>query len=459
MKIVGANVHVVTLAGGLGGRLNATTNPVIAEYPIAKPICPVGNLRIIDFTLRALAKAGLKDWHFAVYHLPETIQRIVGTGRIYGNDVKVNYLRDSDSEALDTAGSVAKIVKEHGWDRDPQNVVVVPSADIIHNVPLEKIIEEHIENRERHKALATIVVNRVPWESVERFGTVRLEGMPERKDFKDDHAFEDAVSAWIIDNQAASQKIQEFREKQPRKRNEISSPGEIFERTCLSNLNNSSIYILSASLFPDLFQCLTRKRSTEALFPDSYKNGNQSPFSDWGRHVFPWLIRKGLPVYAYILPENYYWRDAGLGEELLQVNKDVLDGKIDTGLSNTDFWQAEPWGWKGNNVYINPSVKLSEKHKSIVAENVVIEEEASIAHSVIGANTIIKAGAKIHGSVIFAKPLDRKEPNFIGKNTIMIDSIFTGGETAPDSKLEKHLYYNPKYKVAMDSLNKETKID
>jgi len=516
-----SKVHTVILAGGFGTRLNSISDPARAAYPLAKSVCPVGNLRVMDFSLRALAAAGLEDWHISVYHLPETIERTIGSGRIYGKNVRTHYDKDSPTEALDTAGSVARIVKEQEWYKDPHAVVVIPSADIIHNVPLEMLIRQHIQNREQHGAVATIVVNRVPWESVDRFGTVRLEGMPQRKDYQTDDAFEEAASVWIINHQAAARKIEDFREKCPRRinleefacvenfrkllekmperkdfkkaedyeaavsgwlmknqalirriqesRSELPPAENIFKEVCLSNLNNSSIYIVNANLFELLFEHLTRKREVgepiEPLFPELYRSSQPVDFSDWAKHVFPWLIANGFPMFAYVLPEAYpdgtasYWRDTGLGEELRQASMDVLDGKIDTGLSRSPFWQIEPWGWMGRNVHIDPSARLNPRYKSIIGDGVVIGKGVSITHCVIREDTNIHAGAEMHGEVIFSKPLDRVEPNIIGEGAYLKDGIFTGGAVEPHARLdEPHIHYHPKAGLAIDSLYEKTKI-
>ncbi len=500
------HVKAAIQAGGFGKRLNSA-DPLKCEYPIAKPSCVAGNLRFIEFSLRALAKAGITEWHIATFHLPETIQRVIKSGKIYDPNVSIQYVQDSPSEALDTAGSIAKIVRENGWHEDPRNIVVVSSADIIHNVPIGKILMEHIKNHEEHGAVATIVVNRVSWERVSDFGTVRLEGMPERKDFAGDQEFEDAVSAWIINNQAASRMIMEFREKKPFKRNEkpfddifektrnglshwiddseISgrliqqlqdilsvakeniSSAKILQEVCLSSLNNMSLYFLNADVFAKLFPLFTKKidKTTNPLvplFPELYNNPNPFPFSDFGGHIYPWLIRNGYPVYAYILPDRYedgtpsYWRDAGKGEEWLQANKDVLNGKIDTGLNDSSHWTPEPWGWRGKNVYIHPSAKINTTYKSIIGDDVIIEQGVTIVHSVIGSGTIVKAGSEIHGSVIQPKSPDQEELNTIEEDARIIDSIILGGRVRTGAELRNRIYYDPKYGVAAASLKGET---
>lgn len=47
---------------------------------------------------------------------------------------------------------------------------------------------------------------------------------------------------------------------------------------------------------------------------------------DFGAEVFPDIIEKGVPLYAYFSPE--YVKDAGSPERFKQVEKDILDGRV-----------------------------------------------------------------------------------------------------------------------------------
>jgi NDP-sugar pyrophosphorylase family protein len=463
-------VRSTIIAGGFGKRLNACDEKKSVNA-LAKPACPAGNLRIIEFTLRALAQAGLNDWRLAVFHLPETIQRVIKNGQQYGDNVKVEYIHDSAEEPLDTAGSIAKIVHDNGWHENEKDLIVVPSADIAHNIPLEAVISQHIRNREEHNAVATIIVNPVPWEMVKELGTAQLETMPDRRNFQGDAEFEDAVQAWFLDNQGASRMIKDFREKQPRLRNnDLKDETERFKQVCVSNLNNSSLYIFNATIFKELFRFLTKKHDPDKngpirpLFPDLYANPDPIPLSDFGKQVFGWMIRRGMPVFAYVVPERFedgtpsYWRDAGCGEQLRQLNMDILDGKVDSGLTDAKYHTATTFGWVGKNVFIHPSAKVNEKHRTLIGDNVVIEEGASLVHSNIGANTNVRAGAEIHGSVVFPKPLDRAAANEIGRGARLIDAVFTGGEVRPGAELRRKLYYEPRDGLGVASLVEETKL-
>ncbi len=428
-------VKPIVLAGGYGGRLNALSDPERNRYPIAKAVAAIGAKRSIDFSLDAIKKLGIKQAELTVWHLPHTIEQLVRST----TDFQIGYNKERQQDPLDTAGTVISIVKEQGWDSVKQNVILVQSSDIVHNIPLELVLEAHLKNR----AAATIVLNPVSWDQIHHFGTVRLEGMPRRSRFKSEIEFEDAVGTWVIDNQGASARILEFREKSPR-----FDPDPA--KSCLSNLNNSSIYIFNAELMRALTTMMTKKGKNEPLFPDLYKSGGPAPFSDWGRHIFQWLTakknRERFPFYGFVIPDRFYWKDIGIGEDIRQANMDVLEGDIDGSLGG---FKKEDWGWRGNNVFIDPSARIT---RSLVADNSIIGPGARLDEAVIRENTVVEDNAHIYRSVVFPRPYERREPNRIGKGVRLIECLFLGGEILPNFRYERKMVYSPIGGAAIDSL-------
>jgi|GEM_PF-1942274 len=458
-------VHTAILAGGFGTRTDAISDKARNKWAISKPTCPVGNLRIIEFSIRGLRNIGVERFNLLVCHLPETIRHVIGDGKIYGKNVEIRELEELPTDPLDTAGAVGRLAHNRGWANNPGDVVIIPSTDIVHTVDMEKLLDVHLFNREKHGAVATIVTNPVPWDEVARFGTVNMEGMPRREDCKSDIEFEDKVGAWIVDHQSASAKILEFREKKPRtlskEERKKMTEEEYCRNLCLSNLNNSSIYVLEASFFRTLLPMLTKRNSSLPLIPELYQPGSATPFSDFGRHVFKWLTedaqRKKYPFYAYIMSEKEYWRDAGNGEELRLANMDVLDGRLDTGLKEGEgtFWsRAENESWHGRNVFIHPSAYVS---RSLIGDNVIIGPDARIIHSVIGSGTEVKEGVQMWGTVIFPKHRDKKEQNVIGANSQITDSLYLGGSLIPRSKHRNVELYDPVGGLAIGSLLGQTR--
>ncbi len=442
-------VHTAILAGGFGQRLDATTDPTRNIYAVAKPACTVGNLRIIEFTIRALRRAGISDFHLLLCVLPDTIRQVVGNGKIYGMDVNITESTQDISDPLDTASVVGNLVHNRGWEKNDGDIILVPSADIIHNNDIGAIIERHLFNRERHGACATIVPNIVPWNTVEDFGTIRLEGMPERKDFKTDNEFEDAVGAWSVNNAAASAKIIEFKEK-------------VNRDAALSNLNNSSLYVFDAALFRQLLPMFTRDDKGAPLFPELFQPGGPIPFSDWGKHVFKWLTQEPqqsrFPIYTYVMSPLEYWRDARIGEEILLANMDLLKGLVDSGLKEGEgtFWNRT-WmnSWRGYNVFIHPSAKISN---SIIGDNATIGEGVELDNVVAGSNTNIGPGVILKRTVIFHQR-DPKVPTTIGRDSKIVDSLILGGSNVlPGSEFNGRMIHAPYGGVSIGSLGGKTEF-
>jgi len=428
-------IKAISLAGGYGGRLNAVTDPQRHAYAIPKAVIPIGARRSIDFGLEAFRKIGLTEVSVATWHLHHLIEQAL----VSDPGLNISYFQERAKDPLDTASSVASIVRDRGWDARKTNVIIVQSCDIIHNIPLSPALEHHF----RTKAAATVVVNAIQWDQADRFGTVLLEGMPRRSEFKSELDFEDAAGAWIIDRQSTGAKILEFREKSSR-------------QTCPSNLNNASIYIFSAAFLRHIMPMMTKKDKDKPLFPDIYRPGGPVPFSDWGRHVFRWLTdpqnRKRFPFFAYITPEKYYWRDIGLGNDIREANMDVLDEKIDGGL---DRFAVESWGWRGRDVQIAPSARIN---RSFIDDGCVIGPGVWIDKAVIGRNTVVEAGAHVYRSVILPKPASEKDPNLIGEGSRLVESLFLGGTINRGTVYERKMIYTPAGGCAIDSLYQKTEI-
>jgi len=450
-------IRTAFLAGGFSDRLDAIADSKRNKYPIAKPACPVGNMRLVDFQLRAAYEAGLREFNFLVRHLPKSIEQVVnlsiGNGIYSGS--RARFIHEGN-EPLDTAGAVAKFVVEKGWGKNEEDIIIIPSADIIHNQDLATVLDMHLRNTKDHGAVGTIVVNPVDWKEVDRLGTVRLEGMVSREECENGSAeFEQRIDEWLGINQGKSVKILKFREKKSR-----SSANH--EESCLSNINNSSTYIFNAGFFGTIIPMMTTKKG-DPLFNERYQPGGPTPFSDWGRHIFKWLTENNqinlFPLYAYIMENNRFWRDAGTGESLREGNMSVLDGKIYTGLDDIRFWTRESWGWRGKNVYIHPNAEISPFYKSIIGDNVVIEKGVKIVHSVIRENNIIREGVQAFGSVFFPKPYDKPDSNEIGPRSKIIDSILLGGNLEPDSIVERQMRYSPVAGMAKGSMLGKTKFD
>jgi NDP-sugar pyrophosphorylase family protein len=96
----------MVLAAGEGTRLR----PLTLTTP--KPMVPIGNIPLLERTLRWLAREGVQDVMINLHHLPQSIIDYVGNGRLFG--VNVSY---SHEEALlGTAGAVKRCEQFFGTE-------------------------------------------------------------------------------------------------------------------------------------------------------------------------------------------------------------------------------------------------------------------------------------------------------------------------------------------------------
>ena len=134
-------MKTVIMAGGFGTRLRPLTTHML------KPLVPVGNVPIMEHTVRLLKRHGFTDLLVLLYFLPETITGYFGDGSRWG--VRMTYA--TPTADLGTAGAVKFAAGELG---EP---VLVISGDVLTDFDLDAAVRSH---RER-AAEATMVLTRV----------------------------------------------------------------------------------------------------------------------------------------------------------------------------------------------------------------------------------------------------------------------------------------------------------
>jgi len=134
-------MKAVIMAGGFGTRLR----PLTAHVP--KPLVPVGNVPIMEHTVRLLKRHGFSDLVVLLYFMPETITSHFGDGSRWG--VHMTYI--TPAADLGTAGAVRFAAEESG---EP---VLVMSADVLTDFDLEAAAAFHLAKG----AEATMVLTRV----------------------------------------------------------------------------------------------------------------------------------------------------------------------------------------------------------------------------------------------------------------------------------------------------------
>ena len=115
------------LAAGRGERMGALTT----ELP--KPLLKVGDRHLIDYSLLAFARAGIKEVVINISYHAEKIKHALGDGARYG--VKIFY--SEEEERLETGGGVFKALPLLG-----SHPFIVLSSDIIADYDLTKLPKE-----------------------------------------------------------------------------------------------------------------------------------------------------------------------------------------------------------------------------------------------------------------------------------------------------------------------------
>ncbi|MBN2908903.1 NDP-sugar synthase [Polycladomyces sp. WAk] len=134
------------------------------------------------------------------------------------------------------------------------------------------------------------------------------------------------------------------------------------------------------------------------------------------RETFPTLIRKGFPVYGWLV--RGYWLDMGTLDRYLALHRDVLDGKCALQLS---YPEQKEGIWTGADVDISDDVTL--------VPPVVIGNGVKIGHgcvvgpyAVLGDKVTVESGSACSHSV--ALPGARLESNRTIRNAIFGQDFF-----------------------------------
>lgn len=124
--------RAMILAAGLGTRLRPLT------YKTPKPLLPVKGKPLIDYNLKLLAKAGIKDVIINLHHLGGQIKKHVRCGCKYG--LKVCYSHERG--ILGTGGGVKKAEK---YLKGSPFIVI--NSDVLIDIDLKKVIARHFKKR------------------------------------------------------------------------------------------------------------------------------------------------------------------------------------------------------------------------------------------------------------------------------------------------------------------------
>ncbi len=124
-------MKAVIMAGGLGERLAPLTQI------IPKPLLPLGESSVLEFTISKLKEQGFKEIILAVNYKSDLFERYLGDGSKYG--LKIHYSKEK--EKLGTGGPL-KLVR----DKLTEPFLVI-NGDILTNLNFNELKKFHSDNR------------------------------------------------------------------------------------------------------------------------------------------------------------------------------------------------------------------------------------------------------------------------------------------------------------------------
>jgi mannose-1-phosphate guanylyltransferase len=136
----------MVLAAGLGLRMRPLT------LLRAKPVLPVLNRPLLEWTMTRLARAGVRNVMVNLHHLPETVTEVCGTGRRFG--LRIQYSREPT--ILGTGGGPRAV---RGWFGDEPLLLV--NGDVLFDLDLRRLLAVHRASGAR--ATLALRPNRVPY--------------------------------------------------------------------------------------------------------------------------------------------------------------------------------------------------------------------------------------------------------------------------------------------------------
>ncbi|MGC2130441.1 MAG: NDP-sugar synthase, partial [Candidatus Aquilonibacter sp.] len=149
---------------------------------------------------------------------------------------------------------------------------------------------------------------------------------------------------------------------------------------------NTGIYVFS----PQIFECIPA-----------------DTFYDFGKQVFPELLRDGLPFYGYDA-RGAYWCDIGTPGEYRRASADVVNGAFripDTRANGADpSARISPSAAIDANVWIGAQARIGERVRiigpSVIGDGTVVEAGAIIEASIVWEESTIGAGAHLRGAIV-----------------------------------------------------------
>ena len=310
-------MKAIILAGGEGTRLRPLT------YSVPKAMVPVLNRPFIEHVIRHLTSHGIKEIVLATGYKSDSIYEYFKNGT--GTELKLIY--SLEEKPLGTAGAV----RHAGKYLD--GTFLVLNGDTYSDIDYTEMIQFH----KTRGANATIALTHV--KDPTRFGVVETDGDGRIKAFIEKPTWDKVTSRWI----------------------------------------NAGVYILE----PEVLNYIPKDR-----------------FCMFEHDVFPRMLADDKHVFAFA--SKAYWIDMGTPENYHQLNRDLLMGK------------CKPIFPINDNIYMPAD---SQIHPSVIRTGRIM----------LGHNCKIERGVELHGPVIIGRDCHINQKAII-ENSILWDNIVVGQE-------------------------------
>jgi MurNAc alpha-1-phosphate uridylyltransferase len=155
-------MKAMILAAGRGERMRPLTDTT------PKPLLRVGEHRLIEYHLRALVRAGIREVIINLGHLGEQIEAFLDDGKRYG--LSISYSREGE-RILDTGGGVYRALPMLG-----PGPFLVLNGDIFTDYPFEQLLSQPAGLA--HVVLVANPSHHPQGDFVLTDGQVRAEGVP-----------------------------------------------------------------------------------------------------------------------------------------------------------------------------------------------------------------------------------------------------------------------------------------
>jgi mannose-1-phosphate guanylyltransferase len=365
-------LKALILAGGFGTRLR----PLSCTRP--KLLFPIGNVPLLDLTLRRLAKSGVEEVILAVNFMADQLKQAFGQERC---GVKLHYsedkVQDSKSSGSPKALGTGGPIKQAEKLLVEEDVFLVLNGDILVDFDYSDILKAHSS----HNGVATLALHEV--DDPSRYGVAKL---------------------------TTGNRIEEFFEKPSEK-----AP---------SNLVNAGIYVFEPKIFryiPFGERCSIERE----VFPKLAKEG-----SLFGYVVGGLWIDVGKPM-DYIRANALWIATRSEKDNLIKTN--VGEGKVQGNVVIGEDVRIGKGSVVGPDVSIGDGVFIGDGvqvQNSVIFSHVTILEGSTIRGSIIGEFVTLGRNVKVERGCLIGDHANVQDNTLLKRDTRVCPSKDVNSETA-----------------------------